>query len=162
MGKDVECTFGILKGRWRILKIGIRLHGVDACDNIWKTCCALHNMLLSIDGLTEEWDGELGIFDSEDATNMPFALRRLSDPSQIRNYDSSGMGCGSSLYDSGEAIEQEIITPTFPHGAIDHDSINDVHRLPIDLFRNKLIEDFDILFKQNKIRWPRSSVRKQV
>ncbi len=26
--KDVECTFGILKGRWRILKTGIRLHGV--------------------------------------------------------------------------------------------------------------------------------------
>ena len=24
--KDVECTFGILKGRWRILKSGIRLH----------------------------------------------------------------------------------------------------------------------------------------
>ena len=24
--KDVECTFGILKGRWRILKTGIRLH----------------------------------------------------------------------------------------------------------------------------------------
>ncbi len=25
MRKDVECTFGILKGRWRILKTGIRL-----------------------------------------------------------------------------------------------------------------------------------------
>jgi hypothetical protein len=24
--KDVECTFGILKGRWRILKAGIRVH----------------------------------------------------------------------------------------------------------------------------------------
>ncbi len=26
MRKDVECTFGILKGRWRILKSGVRLH----------------------------------------------------------------------------------------------------------------------------------------
>ena len=45
MRKDVECTFGILKGRWRILKTGIRLHGIEAADKIWLTCCALHNWL---------------------------------------------------------------------------------------------------------------------
>ena len=39
--KDVECTFGLLKGRFRILKTGIPLHGVEVCDRIWKTCCAL-------------------------------------------------------------------------------------------------------------------------
>ena len=33
--------------------------------------------------------------------------------------------------------------------------INDVHKLPMDLFRKKLIEHFDILFQQNKIKWPR-------
>ena len=60
MQKDVECTFSIMKGRWRILKSGIHLHGVDVADNIWKTCCALHNMLLHVDGYTEEWDGDLG------------------------------------------------------------------------------------------------------
>ena len=41
--KDVECTFGILKGRWRVLKMGIPLSGVQAADNIFLTCCALHN-----------------------------------------------------------------------------------------------------------------------
>ena len=60
MQKDVECTFGILKGRWRILKSGIRLHGVDVADNIWKTYYALHNMMLHVDGYTEEWDGVFG------------------------------------------------------------------------------------------------------
>jgi hypothetical protein len=72
--KDVECTFGILKGRWRILKTGVRLHGVDSCDKIWKTCCALHNMLLEIDGLDKawqmgvpsDWEGELGLFSGND------------------------------------------------------------------------------------------------
>jgi hypothetical protein len=48
MRKDVECTFGILKGRWRILKTGIRLSGVDSADKIFLTCCALHNSLLEI------------------------------------------------------------------------------------------------------------------
>jgi hypothetical protein len=55
MRKDVEWTFGILKGRWRILKSGLRLQGVDAVDKVWLTCCALHNWLLEIDGLNAEW-----------------------------------------------------------------------------------------------------------
>jgi hypothetical protein len=40
MRKDVECTFGIMKGRFRILKSGIRLYGVLKMDEVWKTCCA--------------------------------------------------------------------------------------------------------------------------
>jgi hypothetical protein len=55
MRKYVECTFGILKGRWCILKSGICLQGVDAVDKIWLTCCALHNWLLEIDGLNAKW-----------------------------------------------------------------------------------------------------------
>ena len=43
MRKDVECTFGILKGRWRILKLGIWLQGVESVDQILLMCCALHN-----------------------------------------------------------------------------------------------------------------------
>ena len=35
MRKDVECTFGIMKGRFRILKTGIRVHGVEVVDKIW-------------------------------------------------------------------------------------------------------------------------------
>jgi hypothetical protein len=53
MHKDVECTFGILKGRWRILKAGVRIHGINSVDYIWFTCCALHNWLLEIDGLND-------------------------------------------------------------------------------------------------------------
>jgi Plant transposon protein len=55
MRKDVECTFGIRKGRFRILKIGIRLHSIESVDRLWKTCCALHNMLLDDDGLSTNW-----------------------------------------------------------------------------------------------------------
>jgi len=56
MRKDVKCTFGILKGRFRVLKTGISLHGIDVCDNVWYTCCALHNFLLEEDNLSERWD----------------------------------------------------------------------------------------------------------
>jgi DDE superfamily endonuclease len=54
--KDVECTFGILKGRWRILKTDVRLHGVEAAHKIFSTCCAPHNWLLEEDGLDERWE----------------------------------------------------------------------------------------------------------
>ena len=65
MRKDVECTFGILKGRFRILKAGIRCHGVKVVDKIWKTCRALHDMLLEVDGISGEWDGINFLFDFE-------------------------------------------------------------------------------------------------
>ena len=45
MGNDIELTIGIIKDRWRILKSGICLHGVDIADNVWMICCALQNML---------------------------------------------------------------------------------------------------------------------
>ena len=54
--KDVECTFGILKGRWRVLKTGIRIHGTEGPDKVFLTCCALHNKLLDIDGLDKQWE----------------------------------------------------------------------------------------------------------
>ena len=57
MRKDVECEFGILKGRWRILKTGVRLHSTQAVDQVWLTCCAFHNMLLDVYGLDYQWDG---------------------------------------------------------------------------------------------------------
>jgi hypothetical protein len=51
MRKDVECTLGILKGRWHILKSGIRLQGVDAVNNICLMCCALHNWWRLMDSM---------------------------------------------------------------------------------------------------------------
>ncbi len=63
MHKDIECTFGILKGRWRILKAGVHLWGVLYTDNVWLTCCTLHNWLLDIDGFGGEWNCGVPISD---------------------------------------------------------------------------------------------------
>ena len=94
--KDVECSFGILKGRWRILKTGIRIHGTDAPDKVFFACCALHNKLLHIDGLHTLWeDGVRSIwekeYDNDDGDNdikaeegededIPDAIARLRNP----------------------------------------------------------------------------------
>ena len=84
MRKDVECTFGIMKGRFSILGYGIQLRSISKCDAIWKTCCALHNRLLFIDGLHKDWDNgiqsnwEVSNAQYEGKTGGRFAMNRLN------------------------------------------------------------------------------------
>lgn len=51
--KDVECFFGILKRRWKILQYGVRTKLMKSVDNLLYACCAFHNMLLEWDELYE-------------------------------------------------------------------------------------------------------------
>ena len=46
--KDVECTFGILKKRWKILYNGFQYRDIGTCKEIFVTCCCLHNYLLDM------------------------------------------------------------------------------------------------------------------
>jgi len=47
--KDVECTFGQLKNRFRILKKPIEMKNVLDINLLFKACCVLHNMILIYD-----------------------------------------------------------------------------------------------------------------
>jgi len=48
--KDVECFFGGLKMRWRILLDRVEYHSLHIIDAIFKCCCILQNLLLSWNG----------------------------------------------------------------------------------------------------------------
>lgn len=163
--KDVECTFGILKGRWRILKTGIRLHGVAVVDKIWKTCCALHNWLLEIDGLDErwengvasDWEGELGEHSEADVRrHLPFAVQRLHSPAEIRGFDASGLHRGNdgAASDDDES-DSDSDSETFLQGPTEDDNgVRIVRNLSLEYFRGRLIEHFDIKFANHDIQWP--------
>jgi hypothetical protein len=171
MRKDVECRFGILKGRWRILNSGVRISGVDAVDYIWFTCCALHNWLLDIDGLSEkwvggvrqcvsDWEGELGDIEFDGIhKDIPIALARLSENHDPRNYDSSGLGPGLDVIgerrtiftkeirdDAGDEVLKQI--------CVGEDRVRHVQFLSLAVFRRLLVNHFAILCSQNKIVWP--------
>ena len=45
--KDVECVFGILKKRWKILEYGIRFRDIKVVEKVFVVCCMLHNLMLS-------------------------------------------------------------------------------------------------------------------
>lgn len=105
MRKDIECTFGIPKGRWWVLQYRIKLWGKQNTDKVWITYCGLHNWLLEVDGLAEGWeDGVQSNFDTEpdDICDIPFEISCLRAPESRRNKQYqlrglSGMGCGNDI-----------------------------------------------------------------
>jgi len=56
--KDVECTFGILKGRFRILKVPFDFEHETHIDNVFYTCCVLHNQIQRSQGFADVWREE--------------------------------------------------------------------------------------------------------
>ncbi|KAL7544770.1 hypothetical protein ACHAWF_008135 [Thalassiosira exigua] len=147
--KDVECTFGILKVRFRVLKTEIPLHGVDVCDRIWLTCCALHNFLLEEDGLDERWNASRYLF--EEGTHDEEDRRRyLGGPAAL--HDTSGVGVGTDVQRS------DCLGTVFEGGGggqnADEDELVYVQKLDLTYFKSKLVGHFDICWKQHKIRWP--------
>jgi hypothetical protein len=160
MRKDVECTFGILKGRWRILKSGICLQGVDAVNKVWLMCCALHIWLLEIDGLNAEWseistpgsdwEGELGYCDFEGINvRVPWSLARLSQRLDPRTLDLSGMGPGIDVCEQRMEPDPEDDTNT-----VGVNGVKSLKGMSLKVFRRKLVNHFKILFSQNEIKWP--------
>ena len=174
MRKDVECTFGILKGRWRILKVGIRLHSISDVDRVWKTCCALHNFLLHSDGLNIRWkkarrragqsdyEGELGLHDLVDSQRLHVT----------GDYDTSGMRLAEAEIedeergeDFHEVWDDEIVDAEAGGGLEDINvvaianaplaNVTDIRNLGFDEFRKILIAHFNYRFRHmNDIKWP--------
>ena len=83
--KDVECCFGRLKGRFRILKLPCRFQKKETLDKVGFSCCVLHNMILEYDGLDDRWergvlyDQEDGGFDACEAGELDAILSRNPD-----------------------------------------------------------------------------------
>ena len=91
------------------------MHGIEAADNIWFTCCALHNMLLNVDGLDRRWkkgvpspfEGELGWHAVGDVeTYAPLIFRRVGNNcGDIRAYNASKFPVEDFMY--GPVLEDE-------------------------------------------------------
>ena len=156
--KDVECTFGIIKCRWRVLKTEIRLHGLLNIDRIWLTCLALHNALLDVDGLNEKWrDGVRLDYQTDNNDNhLPFAIRRLVSDDSEKVYDFSGNGpgndvilqnCNKSIQDQDQDVELPVET--------NRDGFINVRNMSLRNFCQKLIIHFNIMFQNNELKWPK-------
>ena len=167
--KDVECTFGILKGRWRILKTGIRLHNTAAADNVWLTCCALHNLLLDVDGLSEGWQTGIPSYWETPSgqrheefyrmDDVPNAIQKLLNPPDTRFVRQTFYHDQTRFAESADGQEQERnYDTTFDDEYIVRQerggkAIN-VNSISLKRFRLMLIEHFNFVFHQKKVLWP--------
>ena len=60
--------FWLLKKQWTILSKGVQAKSNKDADQVWKSCCALHNFLLNVDGYDEMWEGEIPSQPDDDYT----------------------------------------------------------------------------------------------
>lgn len=140
--KDVECTFGILKGRFRCLKLPIYNHDKDTVDDMFFTCCILHNMLLTEDGYDKRWEENMnwsGQAGHHDASDIPSIFKRHYNRTKasLPTLDFSLMGINS-------VINQYAIV---------HSDVEEEIELTQEVLRNKLIEHFFYKYGKGKINW---------
>lgn len=138
--KDVECTFGVLKNRFRILKVPLLCcgkHGQDKVDNIFYTCCMLHNMLLEHDGLIDwetDWSHVPGLDEvliSETNPNLSWNVTDWNNPEGEHQNCSLTEVAYSQHHNSGPTLLEEGFFG----------------------LRNKLIEHFNNPIAQQGMRW---------
>jgi hypothetical protein len=142
------------------------MHNTDVADNIWLTCCALHSMLLDVDGLSTGWnngvpsDWELDSVDFEES-DLPDSIRRLIDPTGgvgVCLYDATSIGHDYQGAANRDDIENEddyddnqIIVTTKQFTPSDSIAVN---QLLLCMFHSLLINNFNNSFHKNKVVWP--------
>ena len=106
--KDIECTFGMLKQRFRMLKAGTRVHNINLIDNVFVTCCASHNRLLEIDGMDvpcensvscEHLDHDFHDFDDKEIPNAIHELCHDYGPLSGIDFFTTGT-CNTFVHDN--------------------------------------------------------------
>ena len=134
---------------------------------IWKTCCALHNWLLDIDGLEEHWEngvpsvweGELGNHAASDICQFAaFAIQRLHSPLPVKDMTFLAMVMALMLlkdtgWDDDNDHNDDNDDSTMNDGAT-VDGVQIVRDLSLKFFCGCLIEHVDILFERHQIQWP--------
>lgn len=133
--KDIECFFGIVKARFRLLRDGIQYHNADEITNIFHVCCILHNMLLEFDGLDffceEQWE----------RLNPQHKAQRDEE-----DYD-----------EAGEPLDVEFLSSTilpewrgFIHNVVQIEEDRCYHEK-----REMLVTHFNKAYRMGQVSWPK-------
>jgi hypothetical protein len=131
MRKDVECTFGILKSRWTILKTGIRTHDLEMVNDVWFTCCALHNMLLAVDGLDQAWENGVPSMYEEQHDEQASGQANTSSPAVFGRFAAARQGSSKPATMTGVECDRDFLS-----------------------HRRRLVENFDYRYRHDLISWP--------
>ena len=138
--KDVECLFGELKQEFAILKYGSRFNDLSLMDNIFLTCCAIHNQRKVIAGMNEMWNiDDIITPDIDDDLSQETAavFRRIQEYERLEasGDDNGAMGGGENL-----------ILPFDDNAAEEHDMSHDV-------VKQRLITHFKWANRKGEVYW---------
>jgi hypothetical protein len=129
--KDVECTFGVMKGRFLIFASPIRFHGITVIDKIWATCCALHNLLLEIK--------------NEGNNNNDEMINHINLP------DAKDMKYTTTGFDPDDfADDNEYDDPAYRNGC---GITIPIKQLTMNTFRSRLVQHFTICKRNGLAKW---------
>ena len=153
-----------------MLKTGTRVQNVSLIDNIFKTCCALHNRLLEIDGMDVPWENGVSCdyldqnFHDFDDKEIPNAIHELcQDYGPLPGIDFFTTGtCNTFVHDNfmtGRNSDDEGSEQSDEDAGsallLDENGAVCVNTMSLDDFRSKLVIHFDILFKKKALVWPK-------
>ena len=128
------------------------------------TCCAFHNLLLDVDGLSHKWEeGVPSSYDTADGEfqdeDIPAAIRRLVDPtgsegSRLQFFYSSRFGYRNrdDNVDGNTSSSNHWGGMQLP---LVESGTGSMSSLEFHQFRAMLIENFNITFHEGKLKWPK-------
>ena len=146
--KDIERIFGRLKLRFRILYNTIELHDFDQIEDVFKTCCVLHNMILVYDGNhrlkgweSVKWQPVNPDNDSDDDNNH--GEEDSSDDDDDDDDDIDAYEDNNARFDNDPTIETIELNPS---SKVSH-----------EVLRQLVRDNFIYMFRNKLLRWPKGN-----
>lgn len=133
--KDVECLFGVLKGRYRILRSRMMFQSHEAINVCFKACCMLHNMNLDDDVVVDgakDWTR-----DDDDDADIIAALR------VAKRVARTGIAVIPDEKDDGNAAEENVVPVNNNPPSATYKSL-----------RKALIEHYTYMASKKQNQWP--------
>jgi hypothetical protein len=140
----VECFFGILKKKFRFLKNPITLQSQGDIDNVFYSCCIIHNMILKHDGLDKLWlddsnwgNSNLTEIDSED-DEVPFEDEEIGDIYTPKIHDEANFK---------PLFVLDLIPANVTRG-------ENIQKLEFNALRDLLANNLQLMYQRGELRWP--------
>jgi len=138
--KDVECTFAILKQRFRFLKNPIDYHDKHIVESAFHTCCIVHNLILCYEGRDIT-----GIIDTEDWEVL----------------DPDGEVIEEEANDIAVTVDDEILPVGCFKGLLVDHSVEMVYGMTdISKLMEDLVISFERQYSKGLLMWPKSMTDK--
>jgi hypothetical protein len=139
--KDVECAFGVLKGRFRCLKLPIYYENKDNIDSMFNCCCIMHNMLLHFDGLDVRWEQNVNYLGKDGNHSFEDMMIFRQHLSRVRNLTP----CTDFSHVGVDAIAE--------YTTISHGEQSNVIESTYKTLQKKLIDHYAYKYSKNEIQW---------